>query len=370
MKKAFVVFLSLALLFILSITSTLANTLQVRIKDITRLQNLKEVQVFGYGLVVGLNGTGDKRGATFTFQSIANMLQNMGIVINPEDLRVKNCAAVMVTSTLSAFDRPGSKVDVTVSSLGDASSLEGGTLLLTPLQGIDGEIYVLAQGPVSIGGFNVESGGTSFRKNHPTVGIIPEGGIVKKSPAAQIFQDKIELIVSQPDFTTAYRICEVINKEFSQKIATAIDASTVEVKIPSEMKNEKFVAFISHIQNLSVTPETVAKVVINERTGTVVVGSNVRILPVAVAHGNLFVTIKRKPIISQPPPLSEGKTVVEEEVEVETKEEVGRVTLVEGATVEELVRSLNTLGVTPRDMIAIFQALKEAGALQAELIIM
>jgi len=368
MKKIVLILLSLALIF--SSTVSFSNEVEVRIKDITRLQNLEEVQLFGYGLVVGLNGTGDKTGATFTLQSISNMLQNMGIVIDPEKIRVKNCAAVMVTSKVSAFSKPGTRIDVMVSSLGNATSLEGGTLLLTPLQGIDGNVYVLAQGPVSIGGFNVETGGAAFRKNHPTVGKIPGGGIVKKSPLAEIPREEIGLLLSQPDFTTASRISEAINKHFSENLATAKDASVVKVKIPQSLQGEKLVEFISQIQNLPVIPETSARVVINERTGTIVMGSKVRISPVAVAHGNLFVTIERTPVISQPPPLSEGETVVEEKTEIKAEEERGRVVLLEGTTVEELVRSLNALGVTPRDIIAIFQALKEAGALQAELIIM
>jgi len=367
MKRFIFIFLSLVLLFIS--TSSFPSEVEVRIKDITRLQNLKEIQLFGYGLIVGLNGTGDKRGATFTVQSISNMLQNMGIAIDPEELRIKNCAAVMVTSTVSAFSKPGSRVDVMVSSLGNATSLEGGTLLLTPLQGMDGNVYVLAQGPVSIGGFNVEAGGAAFRKNHPTVGKIPGGGIVKKSPVVEIPQEEIDLVLYQPDFTTANRICEVINKDFSKELASALDASVVKVKVPEELRGKRLVEFISRIQNLSIIPETRARVVINERTGTIVVGSDVRISPVAIAHGNLFVTIETTPVISQPPPFSEGETVVEEKVGIKAEEEVGRIALLEGATVEELVKSLNALGVSPRDMIAIFQALKEAGALQAELVI-
>lgn len=368
MRKFNFIFLCL-IIFFLS-TSGFSADLEVRIKDITHLQNLKEIQLFGYGLVVGLSGTGDKMGANFTVQSISNMLQNMGITIDPEKLRVKNCAAVMVTCTISAFDKPGSHVDLLVSSLGNATSLEGGTLLLTPLQGMDGNVYVVAQGPISIGGFNVETEGGAFRKNHPTVGRIPGGGIVKKSPVTDISQEEINLVLHQPDFTTAKRICEVINKDFSEELASALDASLVQVKIPEGLGDEKLVEFISHIQNLSVIPETPARVVINERTGTIVVGSEVRISPVAVAHGNLFVNIERTPVISQPPPFSNGETVVEEKVEVKTEEEKGRVALLKGVTVEELVNSLNALGVTPRDIIAIFQALKEAGALKAELVIM
>ena len=371
MRKVFLLLLVFVALVSFISFGSLAQV-KVRVKDITKLQNIKEMQLFGYGLVVGLNGTGDKTGAIFTVQSIANMLQKMGITVDPKDLRVKNCAAVMVTCTLSTFNKPGSRVDVTVSSIGNATSLEGGTLLLTPLQGIDGKLYVVAQGPVSIGGFNVETGGgTSSRKNHPTVGRIPNGGIVKNSPSpSSISQKELTFVLSQPDFTTATHICEVINSYLSANAAKAVDASTIKVEVPEKYQNQKVVEFISQIQNLSVTPETVARVVINERTGTIVVGSKVRIFPVAVAHGGLFVSIKSTPIISQPPPLSQGKTVTKEEKEIKVEEQKGRVAILQGTTVEELVRSLNALGVTPRDIIAIFQALKEAGALQAELIIM
>ena len=368
MRKIIFTLTFASLLFISCIS--FADEIQVRIKDITKLQGLKETPLFGYGLVVGLNGTGDKRGAIFTVQSISNMLQNMGIAIDPEKLTVKNCAAVVVTSKISALEKPGSKIDVMVSSLGNATSLEGGTLLLTPLQGMDGKVYAVAQGPVSIGGFNVEAGGASARKNHPTVGKVPGGGIVEYSPATELPSEEVGFVLSQPDFTTAGRICEAINKKFSNKIAVAYDASLVKVKIPQEWQGERLVEFISTIQDLTIIPEVVAKVVINERTGTIVMGSDVRISPVAVAHGGLIVTVKTTPVISQPPPFSPGETKVEKEVEVKAEEEKGRVAIVKGATVQELVSSLNALGITPRDMIAIFQALKEAGALQAELIIM
>ncbi|MCD6574555.1 flagellar basal body P-ring protein FlgI [Candidatus Aerophobetes bacterium] len=368
MKKFTGIFLCIVLFIVSSVS--FATEIEVRIKDLTRLQDVKEIQLFGYGLVVGLNGTGDKRGAVFTVQSISNMLQNMGIAVDPEKLSVKNCAAVIVTSKVSVFNRPGSRIDVMVSSLGNATSLEGGTLLLTPLQSMDGKVYAVAQGPVSIGGFNVEAGGTSSRKNHPTVGRIPAGGIVQRSPVADIPEEEINFVLSHPDFTTATRICEAINKNFSKKLATAVDASLVKVKIPEDSQGEKLAGFISTVQDLTIIPESVARVVINERTGTIVVGSDVRISPVAVAHGGLLVTIETTPIISQPPPFSQGETKVEEQKKVKAEEQKGRIAVLEGTTVEELVKSLNALGVTPRDMIAIFQALKEAGALQAELVIM
>ncbi|MCD6318405.1 flagellar basal body P-ring protein FlgI [Candidatus Aerophobetes bacterium] len=371
MRKVIPVVISLMVVF--SLTFNAIAQMKVRIKDIAKIQNLQEIQLFGYGLVVGLNGTGDKRGAPFTVQSISNMLQKLGITVNPKDMRLKNVAAVMVTSTFLPFTKVGNCIDVTVSSIGDATSLEGGTLLLTPLQGPDGVVYALAQGPVSIGGFNIAAGGTGARKNHPTVGRIPGGGIVEKEFPSSMPAGKsdISLILSQPDFTTATRISETINKAFSSEISTCLDANTIKVEVPEKYEEKNLIVdFISKVEELSVVPDTVAKVIINERTGTIVVGKNVRVSPVAVAHGNLFVTVKTMPVISQPTPFSSGETVVTKKTEVEVKEQKGRMSLLKGTTVEELVSTLNALGVTPRDMIAIFQALKEAGALQGELIIM
>jgi len=370
MKKIF-----LPILFLVIISSHFSWGIaesKVRIKEIVKIEKLEEIQLFGYGLIVGLDGTGDKRGVTFTVQSVSNMLQNMGITVNPEDLRLKNVAAVIVTATLPPFAKVGSCIDVTISSIGDATNLQGGTLLLTSLQGINGITYVSAQGPISIGGFNVKTGGTSTQKNHPTVGRIPGGGKVIKAPLLHIPLKELSLILSNPDFTTATRIAEAINNDFQNNIAYALDAGTVKINTPQKYQKENSIMnFISQIENLSVNPGTIAKVVINERTGTVAIGENVTISPVAVAQGNLFVTIKSTPIISQPSPLSQGgETVTTEKKEIQVEEEKSRVTLLKGATVEELVKSLNALQVTPRDIIAIFQALKEAGALQAELIIM
>jgi len=368
-KKTFLLILTLIFLSTISLGSM--GEVKVRIKDIVKIQGTEETQLFGYGLVVGLQGTGDKKGVPFTIQSISNMLQRLGISVDPQQLKIKNVAAVIATSTLSPFNKVGSHIDITISSIGDATSLQGGTLLLTPLQAMDGEVYVLAQGPISIGGFNITGGGGSVQKNHPTVGRIPGGGIVKKeTPLTLLNQGNLSLILSYPDFTTAERVAEEINKTFSSSFAKAQDAGTVKVEIPEEYKKEgALVNFISQIGEVCVIPDTKAKVVINERTGTIVTGKNIKISKVAVSHGNLFVTVKTTPVISQPLPYSEGETVTTQKEEMEVKEEKGRMTLVEGATVEELVQALNALGVTPRDIIAIFQAIKEAGALQGELVI-
>jgi len=369
MKKTFI--LILTLIFLLPISFESIGEVKVRIKDITKIQEIEETQLFGYGLVVGLNGTGDKKGVPFTIQSISNMLQRLGISVDSQQLKLKNVAAVMVTCTLSPFNKIGSHIDVTVSSIGDATSLQGGTLLFTPLQTIDGEVYVVAQGQISIGGFNISGGGGLAQKNHPTVGRIPGGGIVKKEISLTFLnKGNLSLVLSYPDFATAEHIAEEINKTFSNSLAKAQDAGIVKVEIPEEYKKERaLVDFISQIEGIYVIPDTKAKVVINEKTGTIVTGKNIKISKVAVSHGNLFVTIKTTPIISQPPPFSEGETVTTQKEEIEVKEEKGRMTLVEGATVEELVQALNALGVTPRDIIAIFQAIKEAGALQGELVI-
>jgi len=370
MRKAIPIILSLIMLLLISVPA-IAET-EIRIKEMVSFEKLQEVELFGYGLIVGLNGTGDKGGATFTVQSVSNMLQKMGIAVDPQNLRIKNVAAVMVTADLSPFIKTGSRIDVIASSLGDATSLEGGTLLPTPLQEVGGTVYALAQGPVSIGGFNVSAGGGTVQKNHPTVGRIPGGGIVKKEILLAMPEEELSLILSRPDFTTASRMSEIINESFSQSLAKAVDPSTVKVEIPEEYQKEGLlISFISRIENLSLVPDRIARVVINERTGTVVVGEDVKISPTAVAHGGLFITITQTPIISQPPPFSEkGETVVTEKTDIEVTEEQGRLALVQGATVQELINALNALGVRPRDVIAIFQALKEAEALQAELVIM
>lgn len=370
MRRAIPIILSwITLLFVSGYA--IAET-EIRIKEMVSFEQLQEIGLFGYGLIVGLNGTGDKGGATFTVQSVSNLLQKMGITVDPLNLRIKNVAAVIVTAALSPFTRAGTHIDVIVSSLGDATSLEGGTLLPTLLQEIGGTVYALAQGSVSIGGFNVSAGGGGVQKNHPTVGRVPGGATVREEIPLIMPEEKLSLILSRPDFTTASRMSKIINESFSQSLAKAVNPSIVIVEIPPEYQNEgSLIDFISRIENLSLVPDRIAKVVINERTGTVVVGDGVRISPAAVAHGNLLITISQTPIISQPPAFSEkGETVVTQKTDIEVTEEQGRLALVQGASVQELINALNALGVTPRDVIAIFQALKEAGVLQAELVIM
>jgi len=341
----------------------------VRVKDIARVEGARSNQLMGYGLVVGLDGTGDSKQAVFTPQAVANMLLEYGINVPGALIRVKNVAAVMVSAELPPFAKPGDRLDVTVSSIGDARSLQGGTVLQTPLQGADGRVYAVAQGPVSIGGFVAAAGGTQVQKNHPTVGRIPAGALVEASvPATLDRGGVVSVSLSQADFATAARIAVAVNESLGQPVASAPDAGTVLVRIPADREPD-LVGFIADIGQVRVQPDVVAKVIINERTGTVIIGGNVTISPVAVSHGGLTVEITQELQVSQPAPLAPktGQTVVVPQNEVLAHEQEGALRPVAGRTVQELVRSLNAIKVTPRDMIAILQAIKEAGALQAEL---
>lgn len=344
----------------------------VRIKDITRIQGVRDNQLVGFGLVIGLDGTGDSQSTTFTVQAIINLLSRFGITVPAGRVRINNVAAVMVTANLPPFAKPGDRIDVLVSSIGDAKSLQGGTLLQTPLQGADNQVYAVAQGAVSIGGFNFEQGGTSAQKNHATVGRIPDGALVEQVvPMNFVAGDSVILSLAQNDFTTAQRIADAINAKFPNA-AEPVDAGTVSVKIPDTHKS-RVVQFLSEMGSLTVEPDVPARIVINERTGTVVLGSQVRIAPVAVAHGNLSVEVKTTFDVVQPPPLAPkgAETVVVPQTQIKVKEPPARLLeLGGGATIGDLVKGLNALGVTPRDMIAILQAIKNAGALQASLEIM
>lgn len=344
----------------------------VRIKDVAKIEGMSSRHLVGYGLVVGLDRTGDSRRSELTIQSVVNMMQRFGVRVSAEQMRLRNVAAVMVTAQLPPFARPGQKIDVQVSSLGDAQSLEGGTLLLTPLVGPDGQFWARAQGALSTGGFNVQSiGGDRLRKNYTLVGTLPGGASVERSNQLELARDnRIRLTLNEPDFTTAVNLAEAINGGVGSEVATASDAVQVTVQVPAEYQ-QRVPEFISLIEGLETETDEVARVVINERTGTIVVGSHVTIKPVAVSHGNLSVEIKAKPVISQPPPFSQGETVVVPETQTQVTDEGGRlVVLEESATVADVAKALNSLGVAPRDIIAVFQALKQAGALKAELIIM
>jgi flagellar P-ring protein precursor FlgI len=349
---------------------TWGQTPEVRIKDIARIGGVRANQLFGYGLVVGLAGTGDTQGAFFTVQSVANMLARLGIVVPAARLRVKNVAAVMATAELPPFARGGDRIDVTLSSLGDARSLVGGVLLQTPLQAADGNVYAVAQGPVVVGGAGEQAGGSKVQINHLTVGRVPGGALVEREVPASIAENQVvSLILLQPDFATAVRVAEAINRVFPGLAATAVDAARVDVQVPQNYPGG-LAAFLARIEVLTVRPDTSARVVVNERTGTVVIGGHVRILPVVIAHGNLRIEVQAAPQVSQPPPLSPGRTEVVPRTKVEVKPEPGALVPIPGTnSVQDLARALNALGVTPRDLIAILQALKAAGALQGELVI-
>ncbi len=346
-------------------------TYAARLKDLITIEGVRSNQLVGYGLVVGLNGSGDGDQTKFTVQSVVNMLERFGIKVDRSQVKLKNVAAVMVTAELPPFVRQGQKLDVLVSSIGDAKSLQGGTLLLTPLRGPDGQVYALAQGPVSVGGFVAGGAAGTVQKNHPTVGRIPGGAIVEKEVPIN-FNGKSVLHISfrEADFSTVVQAAEAINSYLGGPYATALDGRTIALTVPPKYQGH-VVKLLADIGSLSIEPDVPARVVIDERTGTVVMGENVRISKVAIAHGNLSVQIREQPIVSQPPPFSPGATVVVPRTEITTKEEKARLVVIEeGASVGDLVRALNAVGATPRDLISIFQAIKAAGALQAELIIM
>ena len=343
-----------------------------RIKDIAYLQGIKNQQLIGYGLVVGLNGTGDSQRSTFTLQSVASMLKRFGITVPQNDLRLRNVAAVIVTSSIPGFSKEGGIVDVVVSSLGDATGLQGGTLLMTPLSGLDGVVYATAQGPVSVGGFSATAGGSELRHNHTAAGRVPGGATIEKAVVTEFNKDWLMyIILQQSDFTTAERIAAAVNEKFKTQIAIPKDGSSVALSVPDDYRKDgKLVEFISLVELIEVAPDVAAKVVINERTGTIVIGGNVSILPVAISHGGLNIDIQSTPVISQPGPLSNGTTVSTQMTTLSAGLDSSAVYALEGAaTVQDVAKALNSLKVAPRDIIAIFQALKEAGALKAELII-
>jgi len=341
-----------------------------RIKDIANIRGVRQNQLFGYGLVVGLDGSGDGNKSLFTVQSLASMLEKMGVTIDPDDLKVKNVAAVMITADLPPFARTGSRIDVLVNSIGDAKNLQGGTLLLTPLKGADGKVYAVAQGPVSTGGFSYGKGtGTGVQKNFPTVANIVGGALIEREIANNFNErELLTLALHAPDFTTATRMAQAINAAFGDALASAPDAGTIEVKVP-DLYRGRSVELVALIENIGVTPDMVSKIIINERTGTVIMGENVRIATIAIAHGNLSIQVNRQDNVSQPLPFSRGgQTVVTSDRDLIVQEGSNPLFLVEsGVSIGEVVRALNALGVSPRDLIAIFQALKAAGALQAEL---
>jgi len=341
-----------------------------RLKDIAYVQGLRENQLVGYGIVVGLNGTGDGTQAKFTIQSIANLMERMGIInVDPKQVKVKNVAGVMVTAKMPPMAKIGQKIDVVVSSIGDAKSLLGGTLLLTPLKGINGEIYAVAQGPLSVGGYSAGGAGASVQKNHPTAGRIPNGATVEREiPVNLLAKRNLKINLYSPDFTTVSRLVDAINDSLGAEFAKPVDAETISLEVPPEY-NGSPVSLMAAIENVEISPDTAAKVILDERTGTVVMGNQVRISTVAVAHGNLSIQIKENPQVSQPAPFSRlGQTAVTPSTQVQVNEAGGKLVILDhGATIGKLVAALNAVGVTPRDLIAIMQSIKASGALQAEL---
>ncbi len=339
----------------------------VRIKDIATFSGQRDNQLIGYGLVVGLSGTGDKTKVTFTAASIANMMDKMGIGVNANDINVKNVASVMVTASMPVSSKPGSRLDVTLSSVGDATSLLGGVLLQTTLKGVDGKTYALAQGSLTIGGFTAEGAAARTQKNVTTVGIIPGGAIVERGIPFQFNdQSKLTLNLRSPDFSTSQDISERVNEAMGGPFSKATDAATVQVQVPPQYTNN-LVPLMASIENIEVSPDAPAKVVVDEKTGTVVLGRNVRISQTAVAHGSLQITVQEAEQVSQPGPFSQGQTVVSPETALDVREENRRLMMVEGATLQELVDGLNAIGATPRDLISILRTLQVSGALHAQL---
>jgi len=343
---------------------------EVRVKDIARLEPVRDNQLTGLGLVVGLDGTGDSRTSVASMQMVANMLERFGLTVTDDQLRLRNVAAVMVTATLPAFARPGDRIDATVSSIGDARSLQGGYLLMTPLVAANGEVYAVAEGPVSIGGFNVRSGSASVQRNHPVVGMVTGGAIVERTVPITLGEDGLlTWVLQDSDFSTANRVAEAINERFGDGTAIALDGSAVQVRIPEVLRSNP-VPFIAMVDELTVRPDAVAQVVVNERTGTIVVGHNVRIATVAVAHGGISVRIEQREVVSQPPSFSGGQTVVTRETTIEVEEGRGNLMVLEsGGSVQQLVQALNSVGASPRDVIAILQAIEAAGALYGKLVV-
>jgi len=352
---------------------TIAGTLSIlhaasRIKDIASFEGIRDNQLVGYGLVVGLNGTGDRSQTFFSTQTLANLLERSGITINPDQVRVKNIASVMVTATLPPSVRQGSRIDVMVSSIGDAQSLQGGVLIQTPLRAADNVVYAVAQGPVTLGGFSGGGNSNRVQSNHPTGGRIPNGGIVEHEARIEISgKSRLNLVLYQNDFTTASRAVQAVNASAASEIARAVDGRTIEINVPANYTN-RIVDFIALIENASMEVDGPARVVINEKTGTIVMGKDVQIADVSIIHGSLSLQVGTVLNVSQPEAFSKGQTTVVPDTTVTVQEEKGRTaTLHKGASVEEVVKALNAIGAGPRDIIAILQAIKAQGALQADL---
>jgi flagellar P-ring protein precursor FlgI len=345
---------------------------QVRIRDLIITPNSANTSLIGYGLVVGLAGTGDGNKTSFTPQTFATMMRNFGIAVDAQDIKLRNVAAVMVTTEIRPGTKAGARSDVIVSSIGDATSLQGGTLLRSVLQNPFGQPMGEAQGPVSIGGFNFESAGSRISQNHAVVGRVPGGLILlENAPPSIVPRDSLVLNLASPDISTAVKLVRAIEESFPEANARAVDVATIVADFPwnVDTPSEKL-AFSVALGELTITPESPARIVINERTGTIVVGVGVVLLPAAIAHGNLTVEISHRPMVSQPGPFSQGETVSVSQSRIAVESAGTGLQVIDGAaSVGDVARVLNSLGVPPRDMIAIFQALKQSGSLRAELVI-
>jgi flagellar P-ring protein precursor FlgI len=360
-----------ALAAVLAIAVTDARAAS-RIKDLANVEGVRQNQLIGYGLVVGLNGTGDTlNNIPFTRQSLQAMLERLGVNIRGQTLRTGNVAAVMVTANLPAFGTQGTRIDVTVSAMGDSKSLQGGTLLVTPLLGADGNVYAVAQGSLAIGGFQAEGDAAKITRGVPTVGRISNGAIIEREIDFALNRlPNLRLALRNADFTTAKRIAAAVNDYIGTPTAEPLDPSTVQLTIPKQFAG-KVVALLTEIEQLQIEPDLPAKIVIDERSGIIVMGRDVRVSTVAVAQGNLTVSISEAPQVSQPAPFSQGRTVVVPRSRVGVQEDGKKLALVrEGVSLQQLVDGLNALGIGPRDMIAILQAIKAAGAIQADIEVM
>jgi flagellar P-ring protein FlgI len=361
---------AMALLLAATLPAAPVEAASARIKDVVDVEGVRDNMLIGYGLVVGLNGTGDSlNNSPFTEQSLTGMLERMGVNTRGTNMRTKNVAAVMVTGTLQAYAAQGTRIDVTVSAMGDSKSLLGGTLLVTPLMGADGEVYAVAQGPIAVSGFSAQGQGASVTRGVPTAGRISSGAIVEREIQFSLAElPVLRLSLRNPDFTTAQRVATAINIQLRGNRAQATDPSSVLLTVP-EARRGDVVGLITEIEQLRITPDQIARVVVDEKSGVIVMGENVRISTVAIAQGNLTIRITETPQVSQPGPFSQGQTTVTPNTNIQVDEQSNNRLAVmnSGVTLQELVQSLNALGVGPRDMIAILQSIKAAGALQAEI---
>lgn len=342
----------------------------VRIKDLAHIQGVRSNKLYGYGLVVGLQNTGDSQNTRFTVQSVASMLARQGVRIPADRMQVRNVAAVMITAELPPFAREGDQLDVVVSSMGDARSLAGGTLVMTPLKGPDDKVYALAQGPLITGGVSVEAQGSSVQQGFPNSARVANGAIVEKEVELNwAKRGDIIVVLREPDFTTASRVATAINLALGNELATAQDGGTVSVRVPSSYKG-RAADFVAAIERIDVVPDRKARIVINERTGTIIVGEEVQISTVAISHGTLTIEVRQSNELIQPYPFSLGTTGGQQNADVEIREDTKKLTVLKGGvSIGELAQALSSMGASPRDLTAIFQALKGAGALSAELVI-